>query len=41
MPFIQATPYEFPFGGKFDKEHTALVIIDMQNDCTIYPFDQA
>jgi len=35
MPVIEAVPYPFPYDGKMSKENTALVIIDMQNDCML------
>jgi biuret amidohydrolase len=34
MTAIRADPYPFPWDGKLTKEDTALVIVDMQNDCT-------
>jgi hypothetical protein len=35
MTFVNASPYKFPFDGNLTKDNTALVIIDMQNDCII------
>ena len=34
MTFVNSSPYPFPWDGSFTKDTTALVIIDMQNDCT-------
>jgi hypothetical protein len=35
MTFVNASPYKFPFDGNLTKDNTALVIIDMQNDCIL------
>jgi len=32
MTFVNSTPYKFPWDGSFNRETTALVIIDMRND---------
>lgn len=33
MPTVPAKPYLWPQDGSFSRSSTALVIIDMQNDC--------
>lgn len=33
-PQVKAAPYNWPCTSRFSPENTALVIIDMQNDCT-------
>jgi len=35
---IEAEPYSWPHDGSFDPKTTALVVIDMQNDCEYYSF---
>lgn len=32
---IAASPYTWPHDGPISREHTALVLIDMQRDCTL------
>src|SRR5580658_6362217 len=32
MPYVQANPYPWPFGGNLGRTNTALVVIDMQTD---------
>jgi nicotinamidase-related amidase len=32
MPYVQSTPYRWPFDGELRRDNTALVVIDMQTD---------